>query len=59
VTGPAGRTIVVVGDVHQDMRQLDWLLERAPEPELVVLVGGLLGVSSAKQDGLLAEVLDV
>jgi Icc-related predicted phosphoesterase len=46
VTGPAGRSILVVGDVHYDMRQLDWLLQRAPEHQLVVLVGDLLDVSS-------------
>jgi Icc-related predicted phosphoesterase len=39
--------ILATGDVHYDMRQLDWLLERAPEFELVVLVGDLLDISSS------------
>ena len=37
---------LVMGDVHYDLRQLDWLLTRASEFELVVLVGDLLDVSS-------------
>ena len=40
------RSILAVGDVHYDMRQLDWLLSRAAEHELVVVVGDLLDVSS-------------
>lgn len=43
---PDGRTVLVVGDVHYDMRQLDWLLAHATEHELVVVVGDLLDVSS-------------
>jgi Icc-related predicted phosphoesterase len=46
VSTRAGRTILTVGDVHYDMRQLDWLLARASDHELVVLVGDLLDVSS-------------
>ena len=37
---------LVMGDVHYDLRQLDWLLTRASEFDLVVLVGDLLDVSS-------------
>jgi len=46
VTDPAARTILVVGDVHYDMRQLDWLLAQAADHEVVVLAGDLLDISS-------------
>jgi predicted phosphodiesterase len=46
VTPSTARTILAVGDVHYDMRQLDWLLGQAPGHELVVLVGDLLDISS-------------
>lgn len=39
--------IIALGDVHYDLRQLDWLVAQAPEFDLVVLVGDLLDVSSA------------
>jgi Icc-related predicted phosphoesterase len=38
--------ILAVGDVHYDLRQLDWLLAHAAEFEMVILVGDLLDVSS-------------
>jgi len=38
--------ILMVGDVHYDLRQLDWVLARAAEYELVVIVGDLLDISS-------------
>ena len=38
--------ILMVGDVHYDLRQLDWVLARAAEHELVVIVGDLLDISS-------------
>jgi len=38
--------ILAAGDVHYDLRQLDWLLQHAAEYELVVLVGDLLDISS-------------
>ncbi len=36
----------MVGDLHYDLRQLDWLLANAAEYPLVVIVGDLLDVSS-------------
>lgn len=47
MTGGRPRTILAVGDVHYDMRQLDWLLARAADHDLVVVVGDLLDVSSS------------
>ena len=41
-----GNRILVVGDVHYDLRQLDWLLATAGGFQLVVIVGDLLDVSS-------------
>ncbi len=38
--------ILMVGDVHYDLRQLDWLLSQAADYELVVVVGDLLDISS-------------
>lgn len=44
---PDGRTVLVVGDVHYDMRQLDWLLAHAAAHEVVAVVGDLLDVASS------------
>lgn len=38
--------ILVVGDLHYDMRQLDWALGRAGDHDAVVLTGDLLDISS-------------
>jgi Icc-related predicted phosphoesterase len=38
--------VLVVGDVHYDLRQLDWVLARAGDFGLVVLAGDLLDISS-------------
>lgn len=37
----------MVGDVHDDLRHLDWVPSQARDFELVVLVGDLLDISSA------------
>jgi Icc-related predicted phosphoesterase len=39
--------ILLAGDLHYDMRQLDWVLAEADGFEVVVLVGDLLDISSA------------
>jgi len=39
--------ILLVGDLHYDLRQLDWVLEQAPDHEVVVLAGDLLDLASA------------
>lgn len=36
-----------MGDLHYDLRQLDWVLAEASDHDLVVLVGDLLDISSA------------
>lgn len=38
--------ILVVGDLHYDMRQLDWVLAHAADHDAVVLAGDLLDISS-------------
>lgn len=38
--------ILVTGDVHYDMRQLDWILARAADHDAVVITGDLLDISS-------------
>lgn len=38
--------ILAVGDLHYDLRQLDWVLANAPGHDLVVIVGDLLDISS-------------
>jgi len=39
--------ILLVGDLHYDLRQLDWVLAEADGFDLVVIVGDLLDISSA------------
>lgn len=38
--------ILAVGDIHYDLRQLDWVVEHAAEFDVVVIVGDLLDISS-------------
>lgn len=38
--------MLVVGDLHYDLRQFDWVLGRATELDVVVIAGDLLDVSS-------------
>lgn len=40
-------TILLVGDVHYDLRQLDWVLAHASEHEVVVIAGDLLDIVSS------------
>lgn len=39
--------MLLVGDLHYDLRQLDWVLDQAPGHHLVVLAGDLLDIASA------------
>jgi Icc-related predicted phosphoesterase len=39
--------MLLVGDLHYDMRQLDWLMAEASDYEIVVVAGDLLDISSA------------
>lgn len=39
--------VLLVSDLHYELRKLDWLLERAPDHDLVALAGDVLHVASA------------
>jgi Icc-related predicted phosphoesterase len=43
---PSPVQILVVGDLHYDLRQFDWVLDQATEFDAVVIVGDLLDISS-------------
>lgn len=38
--------ILVAGDIHYDMRKLDWILAKANEHDAIVITGDLLDISS-------------
>ena len=43
----SGVRIVLVSDLHYDLRKLDWVLARAAEVDVVVIAGDLLDVAGA------------
>lgn len=54
--------ILLVSDLHYDLRKLDWLLARAADDEVLVLAGDLLNIASTvpldAQISVLLEYLD-
>ncbi len=39
--------LLLVGDLHYDQRQFDWVLSQAPDHDMVVLAGDLLDIASS------------
>ena len=51
--------LLLVGDLHYDLKQLDWVLAEAPSVDLLVVAGDLLDISSSVPlDAQIAVVLE-